>query len=58
MIQVIKLIYQRTCDRLSPAVVAWSVKVLVFNSVNSSPEQGVDQIPSSMVYQSFGDRNI
>ena len=27
-----------------PAVVAWSVKALVFNSVNSSPEQAVDRI--------------
>ena len=36
-----------------PAVVAWSVKALVFHSVNSSPEQAVDRIPSSMVYQLF-----
>ena len=33
-----------------PAVVAWSVKALVFHSVNSSPEQAVDRIPSGMVY--------
>ena len=26
-------------------MVAWSVKALVFHSVNSSPEQAVDQIP-------------
>ena len=30
---------------INPAVVAWSVKVLVFHSVNSSPEQAVDPIP-------------
>ena len=27
-----------------PAIVAWSVKALVFHSVNSSPEQAVDRI--------------
>ena len=41
-----------------PAVVAWSVKGLVFHSARSSPEQGVDPIPSSMVYQLFKYRNI
>ena len=39
-------------------MVAWSVKALVFHTVNSSPELAVDLIPSSMVYQSFRDRNI
>ena len=32
------------CSVKSPAVVAWSVKALAFHSVNSSPEQAVDQI--------------